>query len=208
MPAQRALVAAINAGQPPDPALPAKGLLRSRHNNYFTLPVLFIMISNHFPSTYGNANNWLILAALSLLSVLLRHYFNTRHSSQRFAWAIPAAAMAMIALAFVSAPKQSLMTTALRTGGEPAQPVAFTRVQQLISQHCTPCHSASPTHPGFASAPAGVIMDEPKQIQQLAWRIHAQAVATQAMPLGNITGMTPHERELIGRWVAQGASIN
>ncbi len=202
MPSQRALIAAIEAGQQPDPALPAKSLLRSRHNNYLTLPVLFIMISNHFPSSYGSDNNWIILSVLSVLSVLVRHYFNTRHNSQSFAWAIPAAAAGMIALAFVSAPQS--MTTRSDAHGH----VAFIDVEQVISQRCAVCHSANPTNAGFASAPAGVIMDTPQQIQKLAARIHAQAVATQVMPLGNITGMTTQERQLIGQWVEQGSSIN
>ncbi|MEH6648569.1 MAG: urate hydroxylase PuuD [Motiliproteus sp.] len=200
MPSQRALVAAIEAGEQPDPALPAKGLLRSRHNNYFTLPVLFIMISNHFPSTYGSDNNWIILSVLAVLSVLVRHYFNTRHLNQKYAWAIPAAAAGMIALAFVSAPQQMASPT--------AGPVAFSEVQQVISERCVACHSATPTFSGFATAPAGIILDLPQQIQQLAPRINAQAIATQVMPLGNITGMTPEERQLVGRWIVQGASIN
>ena len=104
MPAQRALVAAIAEGRTPDPALPAKGLLRSRHNNYFTLPVLFIMISNHFPSTYGSAYNWLILTGIAVLAVLVRHYFNTRHNSHKFAWTLPVAALGMICLAYVTGP--------------------------------------------------------------------------------------------------------
>ncbi|WP_072431611.1 MULTISPECIES: urate hydroxylase PuuD [unclassified Pseudomonas] len=105
MPAQRALVAAIAENRTPDPALPAKGLLRSRHNNYFTLPVLFIMISNHFPSTYGSPYNWLILAGIAVAAVLVRHYFNTRHDSNRFAWTLPVGALAMICLAYVTGPK-------------------------------------------------------------------------------------------------------
>ncbi|MEZ8542369.1 urate hydroxylase PuuD [Vibrio splendidus] len=104
MPAQRNLVKAIEEKREPDPALPAKGLLRSRHNNYMTLPVLFIMISNHFPSTYGSEYNWLILAGLAIFSILVRHYFNTRHGSQKFAWTIPVAALGMITLAFVTSP--------------------------------------------------------------------------------------------------------
>ncbi|WP_397459350.1 urate hydroxylase PuuD [Pseudomonas asplenii] len=104
MPAQRALVAAIAENRTPDPSLPAKGLLRSRHNNYFTLPVLFIMISNHFPSTYGSPYNWLILAGIAVLAVLVRHYFNTRHNSQKFAWTLPVAALGMICLAYVTGP--------------------------------------------------------------------------------------------------------
>ncbi|SEK93951.1 Uncharacterized membrane protein [Pseudomonas agarici] len=107
MPAQRALVAAIAENRAPDPTLPAKGLLRSRHNNYFTLPVLFIMISNHFPSTYGSQYNWLILAGIALLAVLVRHHFNCRHDSHKFAWTLPVAALGMICLAYVTAPASS-----------------------------------------------------------------------------------------------------
>ena len=104
MPAQRALVAAIAEQRTPDPSLPAKGLLRSRHNNYFTLPVLFIMISNHFPSTYGSPYNWVILAGIAVCAVLVRHYFNTRHNSHKYAWALPVAALGMICLAYVTGP--------------------------------------------------------------------------------------------------------
>nr|WP_269836070.1 urate hydroxylase PuuD [Pseudomonas corrugata] len=139
MPAQRALVAAIAENRTPDPALPAKGLLRSRHNNYFTLPVLFIMISNHFPSTYGSQYNWLILAGIAVAAVLVRHYFNTRHDSNRFAWTLPVGALAMICLAYVTGPKpmptapevakvpgvieyQPLPETAVGGGAKPAAP--------------------------------------------------------------------------------------
>ncbi|WP_299203645.1 urate hydroxylase PuuD [uncultured Amphritea sp.] len=196
MPAQSDLVGAIEAGREPDPALPAKGLLRSRHNNYFTLPVLFIMISNHFPSTYSFEYNWAILAGLAVLSVLVRHYFNTRHASQKFVWTIPAAALGMIALAFVTAPK---------TAEKSDTQVSFTQVKQIIDQRCTVCHSATPTFAGFTAAPLGVMMDTPEQIQILAPRIQAQAITTQAMPLGNITQMTQQERDLLGTWIAQGA---
>ncbi|WP_428034289.1 urate hydroxylase PuuD [Amphritea sp.] len=196
MPAQSDLVGAINAGREPDPALPAKGLLRSRHNNYFTLPVLFIMISNHFPSTYSFEYNWAILAGLAILSVLVRHYFNTRHESQKFVWTLPAAALGMIALAFVTAPKTAETSTTQ---------VSFTQVKQIIDERCSVCHSATPTFAGFTAAPLGVIMDNPQQIQMLAPRIQAQAITTQAMPLGNITQMTQQERDLLGTWIAQGA---
>ncbi|UTW02199.1 urate hydroxylase PuuD [Amphritea atlantica] len=196
MPAQTALVGAINAGREPDPALPAKGLLRSRHNNYFTLPVLFIMISNHFPSTYSFEYNWAILAGLAVLSVLVRHYFNTRHESQKYVWTIPAAALGMIALAFVTAPKTAEVST---------NQVSFTQVKQIIDERCSVCHSATPTFAGFTAAPAGVMLDDAQQIRMLAPRIQAQSITTQAMPLGNITQMTQQERDLLGTWIAQGA---
>ena len=219
MPAQRALVAAIEQNRTPDPLLPAKGLLRSRHNNYFTLPVLFIMISNHFPSTYGSQYNWLILAALGALSVLVRHYFNTRHDSNRFAWALPAAAVGMICLAFVLSPNrqpvpQNLAPTtpeqASVTGqqGGAASNGEFSKVSSVIEERCTVCHSATPTSPLFSAAPGGVMFDTPEQIRQMADKIHAQTVASQIMPLGNITQMTQEERDLLASWIEQGAQIN
>lgn len=241
MPAQRALVAAIAENRTPDPALPAKGLLRSRHNNYFTLPVLFIMISNHFPSTYGSQYNWLILAGIAVAAVLVRHYFNTRHNSQKYAWTLPVGALAMICLAYVTGPKpvatapdvakapaaieyQPLPETALGGGLKPAAPagpaapaaapapaqasVDFDKVHGVIQERCAVCHSAKPTSPLFSTAPAGVMFDTPAQIQQQAARIQAQAVASQIMPLGNITQMTQQERDLIGTWINQGARTN
>ena len=219
MPAQRALVKAIEENRTPDPVLPAKGLLRSRHNNYFTLPVLFIMICNHFPRTYGSEYNWLILAALGALSVLVRHYFNTRHDSNRFAWALPAAAVGMICLAFVLSPNrqpvpQNLAPTTPEQASISEQQnnaeshSQFSKVSSVIEERCTVCHSAKPTSPLFSAAPAGVMFDTPEQIQQMAAKIHAQTIASQIMPLGNITQMTQEERDLLATWIAQGAQIN
>ncbi|HAV86565.1 urate hydroxylase PuuD [Stutzerimonas balearica] len=217
MPAQRALVTAIEQNRTPDPVLPAKGLLRSRHNNYFTLPVLFIMISNHFPSTYGSQYNWLILAGLAALSVLVRHFFNTRHESNRFAWALPAAAVGMICLAFVTSPNRpnsapNLAATsperASVTVEAQGQAPSFAEVNKVIEERCAVCHSAKPSSPMFASAPAGVMFDTPEQIRQQAAKIHAQSVASQIMPLGNITQMTQDERDLIASWIATGAHID
>jgi len=235
MPAQRALVAAIAENRTPDPSLPAKGLLRSRHNNYFTLPVLFIMISNHFPSTYGSPYNWLILAGIGVLAVLVRHYFNTRHNSHKFAWTLPVAALGMICLAYVTGPAapptppgpakieyQPLPGTAIggyrhdevRPAPAPETVVAksdaidFEKVHNVIQQRCTVCHSAKPTSQLFSTAPAGVMFDTAEQIKQLAPRIQAQAVTSQIMPLGNITQMTQQERDLIGAWVTSGAQTN
>ncbi|EWC42900.1 urate hydroxylase PuuD [Stutzerimonas stutzeri] len=219
MPAQRALVTAIEQNRTPDPVLPAKGLLRSRHNNYFTLPVLFIMISNHFPSTYGSQYNWLILAALGALSVLVRHYFNTRHAGNRFAWALPAAALGMICLAFVTAPNrqpaaanpaatspEQAAASAQRNSG--AESSEFAKVRKVIDERCSVCHAAQPSSPLFSAAPAGVMFDTPEQIRQQAAKIHAQAVASQIMPLGNMTGMTQDERDLLGAWIDKGAPID
>ena len=231
MPAQRALVKAIADNTTPDPSLPAKGLLRSRHNNYFTLPVLFIMISNHFPSTYGSQYNWLILAGIAILAVLVRHYFNTRHDSNKYVWTLPAAALGMICLAYVTAPThrtpnpapaavEQQASTPLVMFEEALPPERATRdkantstgdfakVERVIHERCSVCHSASPTSPMFSAAPAGFVLDTAEQMKAQAAKIHAQSVATQIMPLGNITQMTQDERDLIGRWIAKGAQIN
>ncbi|MBY4678396.1 urate hydroxylase PuuD [Marinobacterium arenosum] len=208
MPGQRALVKAIEENREPDPVLPAKALLRSRHNNYFTLPVLFIMISNHFPSTYGSEYNWAILAGIAVLSVLVRHYFNTRHETQKYAWTLPAAAVGMIALAFVSAPQSTIAPQApTAQHGGVSSSVTFETVSTVIAERCTVCHSANPTSSMFTSAPAGVMFDSPEQIRQQAARIQAQSVASEAMPLGNITQMTKAERDLLGLWIQQGAEV-
>lgn len=228
MPAQRNLVKAIEDGTEPDPALPAKGLLRSRHNNYLTLPVLFIMISNHFPSTYGSEYNWLILACLAVFSILVRHYFNTRHGGQKFAWAVPVAVLGMISLAFVTSNKmpslsepsapvaqQEAATTtdsASETAStneastEVAEASVFTQVQKIMNDRCVECHSATPTSNMFATAPAGVVLDTPEEIQTNAPRIQSQ-VQTRVMPLGNLTKMTDEERALVVDWVSDGAKI-
>jgi len=247
MPAQRALVKAIEDNTTPDPTLPAKGLLRSRHNNYFTLPVLFIMISNHFPSTYGSQYNWLILAGIAILAVLVRHYFNTRHDSSKYVWTLPAAALGMICLAYVTGPSarvsapQAAPTATIKYAPVPAtgvsgnpealaaakkaataqsetsapaeQPAAsaennFAQVKSVIAERCSVCHSATPSSPMFSAPPAGLVLDTPEQIQAQAAKIHAQSVASQIMPLGNITQMTQEERDLIGAWIDQGAQIN
>ena len=236
MPAQRSLVKAIETNTTPDPLLPAKGLLRSRHNNYFTLPVLFIMISNHFPSTYGSEYNWLILAGIAVLAVLVRHYFNTRHDSGKYVWTLPAAALGMICLAYVTAPVHRAPAAAPVAAAEqpadatlakveevaasataeqaPASQVAsagsadFAKVESVIQARCTVCHSATPSSPMFSTAPAGFMLDTPEQIKAQIAKIHAQTVATQIMPLGNITQMTQDERDLLGQWIDQGAPIN
>jgi len=194
MPGQRNLVAAIKEGRDPDPAAPAKAMLRSRHNNYLTLPVLFIMISNHFPSTYGSEWNWAILFAVAMLSVLVRHYFNTRHESQKWVWTLPAAALGMLALAFVTKPAPMQANT---TG---AEEITLAQVTSIVNERCTSCHAANPTSEMFSAPPAGVILESSEDVILNAARIHSQSVATQAMPLGNLTGMLPEERVMIGKW--------
>jgi len=195
------LVRAKQAGQEPDPKPGLRGKQRSVHNNYLTLPVVFAMLSNHFPMTYGHAYGWLILVAIMALAIWVRHFFNLRHQG-RTVWAIPvSAAVAVVALAFVIAPARS--GTANPDASQP--PVPFATVQGIIGARCTTCHSATPTHEGFSAPPKGIAFDTPDQIRANAALIEQMAVVTQVMPLGNVTGMTDAERATLGAWIAQGA---
>ncbi|KIZ32784.1 membrane protein, partial [Stutzerimonas stutzeri] len=141
--------------------------------------------------------------------------FNTRHNSNCFAWALPAAALGMICLAYVTAPNRQPAPNLAATSPEQASTSAqqsgasqFAQVSEVIHERCTVCHSAQPSSPLFSAAPAGVMFDTAEQIREQAAKIHAQTVASQIMPLGNITQMTQDERDLLGDWIAKGASID
>jgi uncharacterized membrane protein len=198
IPGQRKMVEAMRVGRSPDPVYGMRGKQRSVHNNYFTLPVLFTMISNHYAMTYNHAYNWLVLAAIMAAGVLIRHFFNLRHKG-RIAWSYPAAGVALLLLVAIAiAPRPAARTQA-------SGAVDFNRVQAVVTQRCTTCHSDRPTQPGFASAPAGVMLHSPELIRRHAERIYRQTVQLKAMPIGNLTNMTDEERALIGSWYEAGA---
>jgi uncharacterized membrane protein len=199
IPSQRKLVEAKEQGIAPDPVYGLRGKQRSVHNNYFTLPVLFIMISNHYPMTYGAKYGWAVLIAILLLAAYVRHFFNLRHRG-RTVWSIPVtAAIATLALAIVIAPDRPVA----KSGNS----ASFARVQAIVAQRCAGCHAERPTQEGFAVAPKNVILDTPVQIAANAQKIFEQAVATKAMPIGNLTAMTDDERATLGAWVAAGAPV-
>jgi uncharacterized membrane protein len=200
IPGQRKMVNAMMAGQKPDPSHGLKAKQRSVHNNYFTLPVLFIMISNHYAMTYRHKHAWAVLAVMMAAGVLIRHFFNLRHKG-RTEWRYPLAGVALLlALAVAIAP------TAPLAGAAAADPAAqFARVQAIVGQRCVACHAEHPTQPGFAAAPAGVMLDQPGLIHQNAARIYQQAVQLKAMPIANLTNMTDAERAQIGAWFEAGA---
>ncbi len=194
------LIRAKEAGHDPDPAPGLRGKQRSVHNNYLTLPVVVAMISNHFSAAYGHAHAWAILVALMLVGAWVRHFFNLRHQG-RDVWAIPVTAgVGVVALAVAIRPGGS----AAPAGGGHAQ-VAFARVNQIVTARCVPCHSANPSSSAFETAPKGIMLDTPREIRSQADLIEQQAVRSHAMPLGNATGMTQEERDLLGAWVDQGA---
>ena len=197
IPAHWELVRAKEAGREPDPAANERAKLRSVHNNYLTLPVVFTMLSNHFPFTYGHSYAWLILVVLLVIGAWIRHFFNLRHLG-RTVWAIPiSAAIAIAVLAILIRPQTE------SAAGTPAVP--FEQVARIVDQRCTACHSQAPTLVG--EAPQGVKLDTSEEIKAQVDAIERLAVETKAMPLGNVTHMTQPERDLLGRWIAQGAKI-
>jgi uncharacterized membrane protein len=202
IPGQKQMVAEIRAGKDPDPTPGIVGKQRSVHNTYFTLPVLFIMISNHYPMTFGARHAWAILAVIMLAGALIRQYFVLRHVGKNLV-ALPAVAtVLLVGLAIAIAPARPAPAPAGAGAG-----VAFAKVAPIIAERCTVCHAAKPTFAGFQQPPGGLTLDTPEQIKAAAPRIHQQTIATQAMPIGNLTKMTDEERALLGKWLAEGAPI-
>jgi uncharacterized membrane protein len=199
IPNQRKVVADLIAGRTPDPALGAAAKQRSLHNNYMTLPVLFIMISNHYPMTYGAGRPWLVLALLGLTGVAVRHVFNLRGRGKPAGATIAVAAiLAFATVTYVTVEKGG----GGRRPGAPA--VGYAQIRPLLATHCAGCHSPHPSNPAFASPPLGLVLDDYEHVSAAAARIKAVAVDSQVMPLGNRTGMTAAERQALGAWIAAG----
>jgi len=202
IPGQRKMVNAMLAGQKPDPIYGIKAKQRSVHNNYFTLPVLFIMISNHYAMTYRHEHAWAVLGTIMLAGVLIRHFFNLRHKG-RIEWKYPAAGVALLlGLAVAIAPKAPVQS---RTAAGEDAAARFAAVRTIVDQRCVACHAQQPTQPGFATAPSGVMLHTPELVHQNAARIYQQTVQTKAMPLANLTNMTDAERAQIAAWFESGA---
>src|ERR1019366_751898 len=198
IPGQKRMVAAMRAGRTPDPADGARGRQRSVHNNYFTLPVVFIMISNHYAATYGHPHAWAVLALISAAGVLIRHFFNRRHKGARPWRYLAVSAVLFGAVAVWTAPHIQALPPV-------KGPVTLDRVRSIVGQRCVMCHSQAPTFPGITQPPAGVVLQGAAGIVQNAQRIYQQVVVTRIMPLGNASQMTDDERAVIAAWVTAGA---
>ena len=197
IPGQREMVNAASRGEAPDPGPGIRAKQRSVHNTYFTLPVLFVMISNHYAMTYGHEYNWLILIAISLAGALVRIYFVARHKGRASPVSIIAAVLILIAIAAAIAPRSK---AAVSNSG-----VDYAQVRAIIAERCTVCHSSSPTYLAFPAAPGGVMFDNDDQIVEDAFRIHQQTVITRVMPISNLTEITEAERVIIDQWYLSGA---
>lgn len=197
IPSQKAMVSAAKKGVPPDPQIGKKALLRSLHNNYFTLPVLFVMVSNHFPSTFGNKYQWIVLSAITLGSAGIKHWLNLRERGKLSIWVMPTSVLILLAAAYMTRPQTA--TTKCRE-------ISFTEVNAIIQQRCISCHSSRPTDNVYTAPPNGVIYDTPDDIVKKKELIMQRVVTTHTMPQNNKTNMTLEERDAIRCWIEQGAS--
>ncbi|NUB09080.1 urate hydroxylase PuuD [Azospirillum sp. Vi22] len=199
IPNQTKAVAAMKAGQVPDPALGKQAKQRSLHNNYLTLPVVFLMISNHYPLAFGTRYSWVIVAVVLVVGAVIRHFFNSRHAGKPtpwWTWAVAAAGVAVIV---------GLSAAGTRTESAAAAPtrVEFAQVEEVVLSRCSMCHAAQPVWEGIGVAPRGVMLDSAEAIGRHAPQIRVWAALSDAMPPGNVTGITPEERRLLTAWTDQ-----
>ncbi len=207
IPNQKVVVADLIAGRSPDPQLGEQAKQRSLHNNYLTLPVLFLMISNHYPLAFASRFNWLILALVLVVGAVIRHFYNERHAGRPnpwWTWAVAGAGMLLIVWLSAATPP-----AAAGNGSASAVPVPVdvVEVENVVLARCSMCHAEEPLWDGMAAPPKGVMLDTPERIRQHAGPIHMQAVLTHAMPPGNVTEIEPAERALLGAWYDAGAPM-
>jgi uncharacterized membrane protein len=201
IPNQKKTVAALLAGKAPDPRWGEEAKQRSVHNNYLTLPVVFLMISNHYPLMFATRFNWLIVAIVLAVGPVIRHFFNSRHEgkgSPWWTWGVAAAGMLAVAWLSGAGPRQA--STAARVLS-----VNVAAAHDIVLSRCSMCHMDAPVWPGVHSAPKSVLLDSPESIRRHARPIEINAVRSHAMPPGNITQMTDQERKTLAAWIAAGA---
>ncbi|MQW87110.1 urate hydroxylase PuuD [Sinorhizobium saheli] len=205
IPNQRKVVADLIAGRAPDPALGKQAKQRSTHNNYLTLPVLFLMLSNHYPLAFGTQYNWIIASLVFLMGVTIRHWFNTRHArngSPTWTWLVTV-------LLFIVIMWLSTVPKVLSEGGEARASTAtqavvasadFSKVRDTVLGRCSMCHAREPGWEGIIVPPRGVVLESDGDIVAHAREIYLQAGRSHAMPPANVTGVTEKERQLLATW--------
>jgi len=204
IPGQRKMVASMRAGQAPDPVHGKRGKQRSVHNTYFTLPVLFAMLSNHYSMTYNAPHNWVVLLVIMAAGALIRQFFVLRHKGV-YNWWYPGIAVGLLlaVIVWMSPVMQARPVAVSSSSGNEGG--AFAQVQQIVQARCIQCHAAQPT---LMPVPGkGVLLDSPEHISQHAQQIYQQVVVQKAMPLGNMTHITDEERAVVGKWFESGAAV-
>jgi uncharacterized membrane protein len=205
IPNQKVIVDDLKAGKEPDPALGKQSKQRSVHNNYLTLPVLFLMLSNHYPLAFATQYNWVIASMIFLIGVLIRHFFNTKHESGKFlGWPWFISAVLFILIMWLSTnPKISGLTEDKMATLNAAPYMAsaqFEEARDTVLGRCSMCHTEEPVWDGVHQAPKNVILDNDQAIAAYAHDIYIQAGRSHAMPPGNVTYMSDDERELLVAW--------
>ncbi|MXU64301.1 urate hydroxylase PuuD [Oceanomicrobium pacificus] len=213
MPNQRIVVADLQAGRSPDPKYGKIAKLRSTHNNYLTLPVIFLMLSNHYPLAFATEYNWLIAALVFLMGVTIRHYFNTRHArAGNPTWTWAATVILFIGIMWLSTaplmqdePQEDL---SVLTGAAQhfAEADGFEDVTDIVLGRCSMCHAREPVWEGIHRAPKAVLLETPVDIARAAGPIFLQSGASHAMPPANLTYMEEEERRAIRDWYRAGRS--
>ena len=195
IPVQKKLVTACENSTEVSLELGKTGYLRSRHNNYFTLPVLFMMISGHYPTIYSGDYGWLVLIAVIGILVMVRHYFNLRGVGKAKNSLIAIIVLSTFALIYALAPTQ------IKIVSQNQEIVTIAEAQVIIEKHCVSCHAAEPSNKAFAIAPNGIMLDTKEKIITHKNQIYQQAVLSKAMPIVNSSNMTDEERAKLGIWV-------
>jgi uncharacterized membrane protein len=198
IPNQRKVVADLIAGRTPDPKLGAVGKQRSLHNNYLTLPVVFVMISNHYPLAFATRFSWAILALVMIVGAAIRHFYNSRHKglpSPWWTWVL--AALCGAGIVWLS----MFPANPVRRAAVPLKAVTFAQAEEVVLTRCSMCHAAQPVWDGIGFAPKGVMLDTADRIRDHMTEIALNSVLSNAMPPGNITEMTPQERAILAAWI-------
>ncbi|MTI17533.1 cysteine desulfurase [Rhodobacteraceae bacterium RKSG542] len=195
IPNQRKIADALLAGREPDPKLGQIGKQRSMHNNYLTLPVLLMMVSNHYPLLTGHSHSWLLVALILVIGGMVRHFLNRHDAHDNFGnywWALPSAAVGLMAALIITAPQKI----------EGVARISDMDALEITQKHCATCHAAVPTANGFDEAPKDIRLETLAELKRYSDQVYAQAVQSDAMPLGNMSNMSEQERQELGAWLA------
>ena len=204
IPNQRVVVADLKAGRTPAAHLGAQARQRSLHNNYLTLPVLFLMLSNHYPLAFATDHNWIIASLVFLMGVTIRHFFNTMHAGGGMLWWTWGATAALFAtVAWLSTAPSGPVAQAAEPSPRAARLTAdpaFAEVRDIVLTRCAMCHAAEPAWEGLAVAPKAVALETDADIARHARAIYLQAGVSRAMPPGNLTWLEDDERAVLADW--------